>query len=60
MEIEEGEPPNLLAMVATQKFDQAMGGRDIGPNRVRTSAAIMGKMASPPRREQSSRMLGFV
>ena len=57
VEIEQGEPADLLAAMAAEKFDQAMGGGDIGPDGVRAAAAVMGEMAAPARRKRPRRML---
>jgi hypothetical protein len=57
MKVEQGEPANLLAMVAAEEVDQPMGGRDIGSDRVRRTAAAMGKMTRPTRRKGPRRML---
>jgi hypothetical protein len=57
MQVEQGEPANLLAMVAAEELDQAVGGRDIGAHRVWRATAIVGKMARPARREGPRRML---
>ena len=57
MKVEQGEPADLLAMMAAKEIDQPMGGRDIGADRVRGTAAAMGKMTRPTRRKGPRRML---
>lgn len=57
MKIEQGEPADLLAMMAAKEVDQPVSGRDIGANRVRGSTAAMGKVTGPARRKRTSRML---
>jgi hypothetical protein len=57
VEVEQGEPADLLAMMAAEEIDQPVSGGDIGPNRVRRAAAIVGKMARPARRKGPRRML---
>ena len=59
MEVEQGEPADLLAMVAAEEFDQPVGGGDIGPNRVRATASIMSEMARPACRERAGRVPFF-
>jgi len=57
MKVEQGEPPDLLAVMTAKEVDQPMSGRDIGANRVRGAAAAMGKMTRPARRKGPRRML---
>jgi hypothetical protein len=57
MKVEQGEPADLLAMMAAKEIDQPMGGRDIGSDRVRGTAAAMGEMTRPARRKGPRRML---
>jgi hypothetical protein len=57
MEIEQGEPADFFAVMATEEIDQPMGSRDIGTNGVWRPAAIVGKMPRPARRKGPRRML---
>jgi hypothetical protein len=47
MEVEQPEPADLLAAIAAEKFDQPMGGRDIGADGVSRSPPVMRKIAAP-------------
>ena len=47
MKVHQGEAPDFLASMAAEKFDQAMGGGDIGPDRVWTASTVMGKVGTP-------------
>ena len=60
MKVEQTEAPDLLTTMAAKEIDQAMGGRDIGADRVRRAAAIMSEMASPTRGQSACRMVTFV
>lgn len=60
MKVEQGEPADLLAMMAAEEVDQPMGGRDIGADRVRRTAAAMSKVTRPTRRKGTCRMLSAV
>jgi hypothetical protein len=56
VKIEEREAADLLAAVAAEEFNQAMGSGDKGPHRVRAAAAVIGEMASPARGQCPRRM----
>ncbi len=56
MKVEQCEPADFLAMVSAKEVDQPMGGRNIGANSVRRTAAAMGEMARPARRKGPRRM----
>jgi hypothetical protein len=50
VKVEQGEPSDLLAMMAAEEIDQPVSGRDIGPDGMRGTATAMGKMTRPARR----------
>ena len=56
MKVQQAEPPDFLPAMAAEEFDQTMGGGDIGPNGVRTSAPIVGKMGRPACSKRPRRM----
>lgn len=60
MKVEQCKSADLLAMMAAEEFDQAVGGRDIGANGMRRTAPAMGKVARPTSRQGPSRMYFFV
>lgn len=56
MKVQQAEPPDFLTAMASEEFDQTMGGGDIGPNGVGASAPIVGKMGRPACRKRPRRM----
>ena len=56
MKVEKRESPDFLTAVAPKEIDQAVGGGDIGPHRMRASAPVVGQIAAPTRRKRASRM----
>jgi hypothetical protein len=56
VKVQQAESPNLFTAMASEEFDQAMGGGDIRAHRMRTSPPIMGKMGRPACGKRPRRM----
>ena len=56
MEIQQCKSADFFAAVATKEFNQTVGSCDIGPDRMRTAAAVIGKMTPPARGKCPRRM----
>jgi hypothetical protein len=44
MKVKKAESPNLFAAMPAEEFNQAVSGGDIGPDRMRAAAAIVGEI----------------
>jgi hypothetical protein len=51
LDVEKGETADLLASVPSEELGEAVGGRDIGANRVSAAAAVVGEMSAELRSE---------
>lgn len=60
LQVQQSESSDFLPAMASEKVDEAMGSRDIGTNRMRGSATIMGQISCPTRRKRTRGMFDIV
>ena len=60
MKVEQAKPSDHFTPMTTEEFDQAMGCGNIGADRVRRTAAIIGQMTSPTHRAGPGGMVVLV